>query len=372
MEQSEFELLDSIGNPVFVLDLDPARWLTYIAWNKAAVERSGFSREHVLGKTALELYPGRLGRAAYEHHKAVAESGIASSYEIALPLFDKERFVKTTLSPLRNAEGKVYRLVGSAIDLSSQRQQQQIQIMAAAEVKALTAEMEQFVTMAAHDLRTPMLNVQEIAFMLRDGFEDQGDGKLELIEMLENVSIKATSLISDVLTYARAASVEVRSVAFDFDQLCSNIFTVLDPQEEHHFSSKAVRLDCDDVALQIILRNLIDNAVKHSGQASANVRVCVDQKSEGCLEFSVCDNGRGFHDPSIAFLGGAAFNTESGFGLLGIKRLVNARGGEIYADKPESNSGAIIRFTFPGKILGKSRHGFETVPLEAASQLQHS
>lgn len=372
MEQSELELLDSIGNPVFVLDLDPARWLTYIAWNRAAVERSGFTKQHVLGKTALEVYPGRLGRAAYEQHQTVAQSGIASSYEIALPLFAEERFVKTTLSPLRNAEGKIYRLVGSAIDLSSERQQQQIQIMAAAEVKALTTEMEQFVTMAAHDLRTPMLNVQEIAFMLRDGFEDHGDGKLELIEMLENVSIKATSLISDVLSYARTASVEVRSVEFDFGQLCSNIFTVLDPQEEHHFSSKAVRLACDDVALQIILRNLIDNAVKHSGQASVHVRVCVAQESDDCLEFTVCDNGRGFKDPSIAFLGGAAFNTESGFGLLGIKRLVDARGGEIYAEKPESNAGAIVRFTFPGKILAERKPGFEPIGVEAASLLQHT
>ncbi len=372
MEQSELELLDSIGNPVFVLDLDPARWLTYIAWNNAAIERSGFSKAHVLGKTALELYPGRLGRAAYEHHKAVAESGIAASYEIALPLFAKERFVRTTLTPLRNTKGEVYRLVGSAIDLSSERQQQQAQIMAAAEVKALTAEMEQFVTMAAHDLRTPMLNVQEIAFMLRSDFEDHGDGKLELIEMLENVSIKATGLISDVLTYARAANVEVRCVEFDLGQLCSNIFTVLDPQDEHHFSSKAVRLACDDVALQIILRNLIDNAVKHSGQASANVRVCVSQISEDCLEFTVCDNGRGFHDPSIAFLGGAAFNTESGFGLLGIKRLVNARGGEIHAETPESNSGTIIRFTFPGKILGESKPGFEPAKFEPAARLEHT
>lgn len=355
MEQSELDLLDSIGNPVFVLDLDPARWLTYIAWNQAAVERSGFSKEHVIGKTALELYQGRLGRTAYEQHAAVAESGMTASYEIVLPLFGQERIVRTTLSPQRNAEGKVLRLVGSAIDLSSQRHQQQSQVLAAAQVKALTAEMEQFVTMAAHDLRTPMLNVQDLARMLRDGFEDHGDGKLQLIEMLETVSVKATSLITDVLSYARAVNAEVRSVVFDFGQLCSNIFTILDPQEAQNFTSQPVRLQSDDIALQVILRNLIDNAVKHSGKGAADVRVCVKQLDEELLEFTVRDNGRGFDNPSIAFLGGDAVGTESGFGLLGIKRLVNSRGGKIHAEQPKNNSGAIVRFTFPGRIVDESR-----------------
>ncbi|WP_282604205.1 PAS domain-containing sensor histidine kinase [Pelagibius sp. Alg239-R121] len=350
MEQSELDLLDSIGNPVFVLDLQPSRWLTYIAWNQAAVERSGFSKEQVIGKTAREIYPGRLGRAAYDRHAAVAESGMPASYEIVLPLSFDDRVVKTTLMPLRNAEGKVHRLIGSSIDLSSERQQQTARILAAAEVKALTSEMEQFVAMAAHDLRTPMLNVQEIAYMLRDGFEDHGDGKLELIELLETVSIKATTLISEVLSYARAVNAEIRQVEFDFGELCANIFTVLDPQEEHRLVSSAARLISDDVALQIILRNLIDNAVKHSGRGCVDVRICVAAAGDDCLEFTVRDNGRGFDDPSLAFLSSGTFRTESGFGLLGIKRLVNARGGKIHAEVPKDQAGTIISFTFPGKI----------------------
>jgi len=59
--------------------------------------------------------------------------------------------------------------------------------------------------MAAHDLRTPMNNVKTMADMLRHDFQDMGDGKLELINMLERVAVKSTNLINDVLLSQRLA-----------------------------------------------------------------------------------------------------------------------------------------------------------------------
>ncbi len=351
MERSELDLLDSIGNPVFVLDLRPSNWLQYIAWNQAAVDRSAIPREDVIGKTALEVYPGRLGRIAYERHAMVAKSGKADSYEIALPLKVGERTVRTTLTPLSEPDGQVRRLVGSTVDLSSEREQRQNRIQASAEITALTSEMEQFISMAAHDLRSPMLNVQNIAFMLREDFEDLGDGKLELIDLLENVGVQATSLITDVLSYARATNTQARQSVFDLEELCANIFVVLDPQSRHELTSVQAELFSDDIALQIILRNLVDNAIKHAGKESVDVRVSVREGAEEYLEFEVRDNGRGFDDPAIVFLGGGKFRAESGFGLLGIRRLINSRGGEISAEAPETGVGSIVRFTFPGKAV---------------------
>ena len=351
MQRSELDLLDSIGSPVFVLDLRRSHWLQYLAWNNAAVESSGIRREEVIGRTALEVYPGRLGQIAFDHHTAVAESGKAESYEIALPLKTGEHIVRTTLTPLADPGGKIVRLVGSSVDLSLEREQQQSRIQASADMSALTTEIEQFVSLAAHDLRSPMLNVQNIAFMLREDFKDLGDGKLELIDLLEDVGVKATSLISDVLYYARATNAQARQSVFDLEQLCTNIFVILDPHENHSLTSARAQLFSDDIALQIILRNLVDNAIKHSGRDSVDVSISVLQRVEGFLEFVVRDDGRGFEDPSIVFLGGGNFRTESGFGLLGVRRLINARGGVINAEAAEDGKGSIVRFTFPGKAI---------------------
>ncbi len=67
-------------------------------------------------------------------------------------------------------------------------------------------EMEQYIAMAAHDLRTPMINVRLIAEFLKEGFKYLGDGKLQMIEDLAKISDKATSLISDVLAHAQATN----------------------------------------------------------------------------------------------------------------------------------------------------------------------
>jgi len=111
------------------------------------------------------------------------------------------------------------------------------------------------------------------------------------------------------------------------------------------------RIAADKTATQIVLRNLMDNAIKHSGKSMVDLSVKVQEEREGVLSFVVNDNGHGFPDPTVAFLDGGQMQANSGFGLLGIRRLVTARGGDISAENIAGGEGSLVRFTLSGNIV---------------------
>ncbi|WP_420012752.1 sensor histidine kinase [Tateyamaria sp.] len=216
---------------------------------------------------------------------------------------------------------------------------------------ATVAEMEDFVSLAAHDLRSPIANVKTLADLIREDFVDMGDGKLEMLGMIEEISTRALALVSDVMALAAAANARSDLRNFDLRALCEDILVTLDPARLHVVTVPQLHLNADYIAIQIILRNLIDNALKHSKAERTALEISVTAQGPHRIEVTVKDDGTGFADPALAFLDGGALGVDSGFGLLGIRRLVRARGGVISAVSPSSGRGAEVQFQLPGQIL---------------------
>jgi len=344
----DFTNLDFVASPVFVLRLDASGIPRYVAFNANARATSGKPLSHYLGKTAQEVYEGAYGLTAFKRHCEVATSGQPMTYEIDLPLKGETRIIRTTLLPRRDENGRVTTLFGTSIDLTQERNNDE----AHASLKTVTTEMEQFVAMAAHDLRAPLRNVAMIADMLNEGFVDHGDGKAELIEMLETISSKSMSLISDVLDHARAIEVVDTRTKFNFAALCRDICDVLDPHALHQFTYTAVELVADRTAMQIAVRNIIDNAIKYGQRDALKIDIIVQRGDDGMLDVVMTDSGAGFGEAALRFVNGGGFRVESGYGLLGVRRLVESRGGTLTANDLEDAKGAIIRFSLPGEWVG--------------------
>ena len=69
------------------------------------------------------------------------------------------------------------------------------------------------------------------------------------------------------------------------------------------------------------------------------------------LEFLVQNRGVGFSNPAVAFLDEGNLRIDSGFGLLGVRRLITARGGEMGAENLPDKKGSVIRFTMQGHLV---------------------
>ena len=353
MDRQSCALLDEVDHAVFVIEPDADGQPVYAAFNRFGCAALGRPAAEVVGLTARGLYPGRLGEIAFAHHAATLASGTPRSYEIQLPIRGTERLVRTSLRPISDDGGRVLRLIGSSTDITGNHIMRQMQ----ASVDTMNVEAQDFVALAAHDLRAPLRHVSAIADMLRDGFVDLGDGKLELIDMLEALGSKAMALIADVLAHAEATSLTTASSQsrFDFAALVREIMGLLDPAARCTCRIAEAEVLGDRIVTQMILRNLVDNAIKYSGRTDASgplhLGFSLSDTGDGMLEFMVEDNGKGFADPAILFLQEGKLRTGSGFGLFGVYRLIQARGGTMSAENLPDGQGARVRFRLPGSLV---------------------
>ena len=115
-----------------------------------------------------------------------------------------------------------------------------------------------------------------------------------------------------------------------------------------------MRIEAPRAPLDIILRNLIDNAIKHHDRESGKIWITY-RKAGSFVEFEVKDDGPGipedYHERIFQIFQTLKPRDEvegSGIGLAIVKKLVDTYGGTIRLES-EEGSGAAFFFTFPAK-----------------------
>lgn len=347
---NSYAQLDLIAVPLFVLEVTDDGLPVYAAFNTAARAISQRPLSDYLGRTATDVYAAAHGRTAFARHCLVVDTGEPLSYELQLPLAGSLRTISTTLRPELDAAGHVVRIFATSVDITVENAAREAKVT----LQTAATEMEQFVAMAAHDLRAPMRNVTMLAQILKEDFVDHGDGKLDLINMMDEVAEKTMGLINDVLSHAQAIEVTHSESEFELTDLASTICNVIDPEERHRFTVTPATLITDKTSLQVTLRNLIDNAVKHAQTQTLCIDIAVAAAENGMIEVTLQDNGKGFTQAGLQLMNGGTFRVDSGYGLFGVRRIIRARGGVMRAENSSKTGGAVIRFTVPGQLIRRN------------------
>lgn len=212
-------------------------------------------------------------------------------------------------------------------------------------------EREEFLGMAAHDLRAPLRN---ILFLAEEALHD-ADAAGTMLSKIKQVARQGIALTNDVVSCAQATGMSSRAMSeVELAPLCEGIFATLDAEENHDLAVMPVSVLVEKPVVQIALRNLLDNALRHGGGRHMKISVFAEALDESVL-FRVQDNGAGFADPARAFLAGGEFRLESGYGLVGVRRLIRARGGSVSAAPNDGGPGSEVRFSLPGSVIGADR-----------------
>ena len=340
-------LLNSLPIPIRLIEMNNSGLPVYRFYNQFACAATGVTPEQVLGKSAAEVFPDEGGCEATQKHREVCLTREPLTYVHYLHLAAGLRTLQTTLVPLPCSEDSDLLIIGTTKDLTAQLTSE------AAWLKAETSHQEilRFTELAAHDLRTPMRQVTAMVDILREDFQDLGDGKADVLDKIQAVSARTMSLITNLLTRSAGflASGEVEE--FYLGALSADLFIMLDPLRHHNLTKDTATITADKTAVQIVLRNLIDNALKHNQPKAIDVHISVAQsKQSNMLDFTVADNGKGFTDPDTVFDERKDAQKSGGFGLPAIRRLVVSRGGEISSQSHPEKPGATIVFSLPGEL----------------------
>ena len=227
------------------------------------------------------------------------------------------------------------------------------------EVRRLETVRKDFVANVSHELRTPIAAVMSAAETLRTAARTDPAAAGSFVDMIERNSRRLGDLVQDLLELSRIESKEFRLATDTFD-LAGVVARTMGFYEERAVGKRmrmttalppnlpAVRGDA--AALERVLSNLIDNAVKYCPEGTAIVVAAEDLG--GRIRVTVSDDGPGIEAQHLPRLFERFYRCDpgrsramggTGLGLSIVKHLVEAMGGTVQV---ESTPGRGARFSF--------------------------
>jgi two-component system sensor histidine kinase QseC len=224
-----------------------------------------------------------------------------------------------------------------------------------ARIATLMESERRFTADAAHELRTPIAAIRTQA-QVALGEADAGQRRHALEATLEGCD-RATRLVEQLLTLARLESgASTASQRLEMGPLLRRVVAALAPQAIQKGQQIEVEaqdgclLDGDDTLLSVLVRNLVDNAIRYS-PAGARIRLTL-QKSADRIELGVEDSGPGMQAADIDHLGERFFRVigsgqgGSGLGWSIVRRIAAAHRAELRIEPSGELGGLSIRVTW--------------------------
>ncbi len=233
------------------------------------------------------------------------------------------------------------------------------------EVRRLESLRRDFVANASHELRTPVAAVRSATETLRNGALDDPAAAIRFVDIIERNAARLQSLVEDMLELSKLESNEFK-LKRERVELSSVVPIVLGLFRERA-EKKGVRLtsqtdpsaaaiEGDRRAVEHVLSNLVDNAVKY---CPTGTRVVVStRESEGRVELVVNDDGPGIpaeHLPRVFerfYRVDAGRSRElggTGLGLSIVRHMVEAMRGKVSVVS-EVGRGSTFTVSLPGAI----------------------
>ena len=123
-EQEQFlrSIYQGVEQLIFVVNVLDNDELIYTDWNLATEKATGIKASDAISKFPEEVFGDVQGAKIRQQYIRCLEAGIPISYEENLVFQSQENWWLTTLKPLRNAEDKIYRIVGTSFNISDRKQ----------------------------------------------------------------------------------------------------------------------------------------------------------------------------------------------------------------------------------------------------------
>lgn len=191
-------------------------------------------------------------------------------------------------------------------------------------------ELEQFANIIAHDLKTPLGNIQTLINLIEEDHILNLDGEVAgIFDMVKISSKRMSKLIDDMLHYSKNVQnnegTEVVNIAETLDEVLKLINPSANVQIEKLNLNHNILFQ--PLAFHQIVSNIVSNAIKYNDKEVLNLRICFDKDN---FSLSFKDNGPGIDDKYQTKIFemfqtlGKSFNGESstGIGLNLVKKLV--------------------------------------------------
>lgn len=233
-------------------------------------------------------------------------------------------------------------------------------------LKELDRQKSEFLSMAAHQLRTPLTSIKGYASLMLEG--SYGDLPKKVDSVLETIfasSSRMADTVSDFLNVSRIeqGKMEYRMENVDLGDLSKSVVTELalaakekDLQLNYHNDRKGpYPINADVSKLEHVISNLVDNAIKYTQKGAVSVRVERDTaRNVGIVK--VIDTGAGIPKEALPKLFDKFVRarnvqdinvTGTGLGLYVAREMIQMHNGKIWAESKGEGKGSTFIVEIP-------------------------
>ncbi|MDB4939627.1 MAG: multi-sensor signal transduction histidine kinase [Candidatus Doudnabacteria bacterium] len=241
------------------------------------------------------------------------------------------------------------------------------------QLKEVDKAKSEFLSVASHQLRTPLTAIKGYASMILSGdFGPVEKTQKDSVQIIFDSAQRLAVLVGDLLDLSR---IESGRMEFDFDavnvcEIIESVITEISQKAKDkglylyfdNINRSCPEIRADAEKLRQVIINLIDNSIKYTPKGGVTLTL---MKVGEMLQFSVKDTGIGVDPAEKSKLFEKFFRTTAaneltregtGLGIYVVKKIVESHGGTISFDSPGVNQGTTFTVTFPipkGKIIAE-------------------
>ncbi len=251
------------------------------------------------------------------------------------------------------------------VDISTRRELERERDRQRQELERSNADLEEFAYVASHDLKAPLRAISHLAEWIREDIMPAPDTETAAnLDLLQGRVGRMRRLLDGLLAYSRIGREHASVETVDIEELLQDIIALLAPPPGFTVAWEGgpALLRTQRVAIQVVLENLIANALKHHDHAEGRIVVSM-RMLDGLAEFRVSDDGPGIHDRFherifVIFQTLASRDDieSSGIGLAIVKRRIEHHGGRIRIESAPPARGASFVFTWKPAEEGEPSH----------------
>ncbi len=357
----------------------------FLVVNDAFVNLTGYGREEMLGRNALDL---NLWLDADERMVAVTtlrQQGVLQNYEFSFRRKSGEAGVGI-LAAEKIFIGDLACYLVSVQDITQRKQAELLLETYNRELERSNNELQNFAYVASHDLQEPLRKIQTFGSRLQTRYADVlDDSAQDYLARMIHAAARMQALIQDLLAYSRVTTRAEPFSQVDLNEVMAGVLSDLELQIQQSGGQLQVShlpaIEADLMQMRQLMQNLLSNALKyHQPDQPPLVRIwaeTINKDGRAYCQLCVADQGIGFEDKYAGQIFGIFQRLHgrdqyegSGVGLAICKKIVERHGGMITAHS-QVGQGATFVVTLP---IGnrQSAHASRITDDGSASDFPHN
>ncbi|MFO0704095.1 MAG: ATP-binding protein [Patescibacteria group bacterium] len=261
----------------------------------------------------------------------------------------KIRWIYSKSIIIRDTNGKPQKAIGINMDIT--------------ERKRLEQQKDEFLSIASHELKTPITSIKAFVQILNKYFKTENESSVEYLNKMDKQVDRLTKLVHDLLdvTKIEAGKLEYNEEVFNFDELVCEVIDDMQLLTRKHKlnleSHASVYVVGDKYRISQVLTNLLSNAIKYSPEGG--IIVVKTEVSDGGVIVGVKDHGIGIpkQEQNNLFKRFHRIKDKArdsypglGLGLYIASEIVKRENGKIWFESQE-NIGSTFYFKLPLSIM---------------------